>query len=106
MPPNRPPKPWSSFLAAVDTTLDHEVALHCIGGFAIAMLYRLPRPTVDIDCVSVIPLDKTAALLSVAGEGSALHRQHGVYLQHVGVVTLPENYDDRLLPMFPAAFAT
>ncbi|MEO8368845.1 MAG: DUF6036 family nucleotidyltransferase [Candidatus Solibacter sp.] len=104
MPRNRPPKPWSSFLAAVDAALDREVVLHCIGGFAIAMLYRLPRPTVDVDCVGVIPVNETGPLLSLAGEGSALHREHGVYLQHVGIVTVPENYPDRLLPMFPAAF--
>ena len=104
MPHNRPPEPWSSFLAAIDATLDHDVVLHCIGGFAIAMLYDLPRPTVDVDCLSVIPVEETAPLQSLAGEGSVLHQKHGVYLQHVGMVTVPENYPDRLLPMFPAAF--
>ena len=33
-----------------------------------------------------------------------LHKKHGVYLQHVGIVTVPEKYQDRLLPMFPVAF--
>jgi len=73
-------------------------------GFAIAMLYDLPRPTVDADCVSVIPVEETAPLQSLAGEGTALHKKHGVYLHHVGIVTVPENYDDRLLPMFPTTF--
>lgn len=81
MPHRRPPEPWSSFLADIDGTLDHHVVLHCIGGFAIAMLYDLPRPTVDVDCLSVIPLEETAPLQSLAGEGSALHKKHGVYLQ-------------------------
>jgi hypothetical protein len=104
MPHNRPPEPWNSYLAAIDATLDHHVVLHCIGGFAIAMLYDLLRPTVDIDCLSVIPVEETAPLQSLAGEGSGLHKKHGIYLQHVGIVTVPENYSARLLPMFPAAF--
>ncbi|MBI1787118.1 MAG: hypothetical protein HYR60_06130 [Acidobacteria bacterium] len=88
-------------MAAIDATLDHQVVLHCIGGFAIAMLYDLPRPTVDVDCLSVIPVEETASLQSLAGGGSALHKEHGVYWRHVRIVTVPENYQDRLLPMFP-----
>ncbi|MBI3411590.1 MAG: hypothetical protein HY040_24945 [Planctomycetes bacterium] len=91
-------------MAAIDATLDHQVVLHCIGGFAIAMLYDLPRPTVDVDCLSVIPVEETASLQSLAGGGSALHKEHGVYWRHVRIVTVPENYQDRLLPMFPGAF--
>jgi len=101
---SRPPEPWHSFFAEIDGTFDHPVVLHCIGGFAIAMLYGLPRPTVDVDCLTVIPVEETAPLQSLAGEGSALHKKHGVYLQHVGIVTVPENYNDRLIPMFATAF--
>ena len=104
MPHERPPQPWSSFLLDVDGALDQHVVLNCIGGFAIAMLYELPRPTVDLDCVSVLPVEETATLQSLAGEGSALHKKYGVYLQHVGIVSVPENYTERLIPMFPAAF--
>src|SRR6476620_11083915 len=100
MPHDRLPEPWYSFFAEIDQTLDQPVALHCIGGFAIAMLYGLPRPTVDVDCVTVIPVDQTARLQSLAGEGSALHKKHGVYMQHVGIVTVPDKYNDRLIPMF------
>jgi hypothetical protein len=105
MPHDRPPEPWHSFFAEIDQTLDQRVALHCIGGFAIAMLYGLPRPTVDVDCLTVIPVEKTAPLHSLAGEGSALHKRYGVYLQHVGIVTVPENYNDRMTLMFPTASA-
>ncbi|MBI3682181.1 MAG: hypothetical protein HY235_17515 [Acidobacteria bacterium] len=64
----------------------HEpVAPACIGGFAIAMLHGLPRPTVDVDCLAVIPPGETARLQSLAGEGSALHKKCGVYVQHVGI---------------------
>jgi hypothetical protein len=104
MPHDRPPEPWHSFFLEIDKTFDRPVALHCIGGFAIAMLYGLPRPTVDVDCLTVIPVEETAPLQLLAGEGSSLHRKHGVYLQHVGIVTVPENYTDRLTSMFPAAY--
>ena len=60
MPHDRPPEPWHSFFLEIDKTLDRPVALHCIGGFAIAMLYGLPRPTVDVDCLTVIRVEKTA----------------------------------------------
>lgn len=105
MPHSEPPEPWRSFFAEIDRAVEGPVVLHCIGGFAIAMLYGLPRPTVDVDCLSVIPVEEIAPLQSsLAGEGSALHGRHGVYLQHVGIVTVPENYEDRLIAMFPTAF--
>jgi hypothetical protein len=104
MPHDLPPEPWHSFFAEIDQTLDQPVVLHCIGGFAIAMLYGLPRPTVDVDCVTVIPVDQTAPLQSLAGEGSPLHKKFGVYMQHVGIVTVPEDYNNRLIPMFPTTF--
>ena len=104
MPLERPPEPWHSFFAEIDRGLDQPVELHCIGGFAIAMLYGLPRPTVDVDCLTVIPAAETAPLLSLAGEGSALYKKYGVYVQHVGIVTVPEDYGGRLTLMFPTAF--
>lgn len=104
MPRDQPFEPWHSFCSEIDRSLDQPVALHCIGGFAMAMLHGLPRPTVDVDFLTVIPVDKTAPLQSLAGEGSTLHKKYGVYLQHVGVVTVPENYRKRLRPMFPGAF--
>ncbi len=104
MPHDRPPEPWNSFLTKIDGSFNHPVVLHCIGGFAIAMLYGLPRPTVDVDCLTVSPVEEIAPLQSLAGKGSALHKQYGVYVQHVGIVTVPENYEDRLIVMFPTAF--
>lgn len=68
------------------------------------MLHDLPRPTVDVDCLTVIPMDMAAPLHSSAGEGSALHKRYGVNIQRVGIVTVPENYSDRLTLMFPTAF--
>jgi hypothetical protein len=40
----------------------------------------------------------------LAGKGSALHAKHGVYVQHVGIVTVPDGYEDRLAPIFPSTY--
>ncbi len=101
---DQPPEPWHSFFLDIDKAFDQPVALQCIGGFAIAMLYGLPRPTVDVDFLSVVPPDEMGRLEALAGMGSALHRKHGVYVQHVGIVTVPESYEDRLIPIFPGAY--
>jgi (2Fe-2S) ferredoxin len=74
----------------IDQTFDRPVALHCIGGFAIAMLHGLPRPTVDVDCLMVIPVEETAPLQLLAGEGSALHKKYGVYGSYPKSVTTLE----------------
>jgi Nucleotidyltransferase of unknown function (DUF6036) len=104
MPHDRPPEPWHSFFLEIDRAFDHLVMLHCIGGFALAMQHGLPRPTVDVDCLAVIPDGETALLQALAGEGSLLHKKHGVYTQHVGIVTVPEDYACRLTPIFPSAY--
>ena len=89
MPHEGPPEPWHSFFFDIDKALGRPVVLHCIGGFAMAMLYGLPRPTVDVDCLSVVPVEEIAKLQSLAGAGSELHKKHGVYLQHVGWSAFP-----------------
>jgi hypothetical protein len=104
MPRNRPPEPWHAFFTEIDRSFEEPIALDCIGGFAIAMLYGLPRPTVDVDCLSIAPVEETARLQALAGEGSALHKKFGIYVQHVGVVTVPEDYAVRLRPMFTNAY--
>jgi hypothetical protein len=101
---NKPPEPWHSFFRDIDKAFDQPIALQSIGGFAIAMLYGLPRPTVDVDFLSVVPAGEIGRLDALAGMGSALDRKHGVHVQHVGIVTVPENYEKRLIPIFPAAY--
>ena len=101
----RPPQPWHSFFRDIDRAFDRPVVLQCIGGFALAMLYGFPRPTVDIDFLSVVPAGEIGRLEALAGMGSVLHGKHGVYVHHVGVVTVPESYEDRLIPIFPDAYS-
>jgi len=43
-------------------------------------------------------------LTKIGGKGSDLHRKHRVYLDAVTIATPPENYQDRLVPMFPGAW--
>lgn len=88
----------------IDGSLTHRVTLQCLGGFAIASLYGLPRPTVDIDYLTVAPVDEYEPLQVMAGEGSRLHKKHGVYLQQASIVTVPESYEERVLPMFPGFY--
>ena len=81
------------------------MALHCLGGFVVAVRYGLSRPTADLDYLEVIPARHGARLQELAGLGSALARAHGLYLQHVTVASLPERYEERLTPLWPGRFA-
>lgn len=91
------PSPWPSFLKEVDQALSAPVELHCLGGFVLAAMYGLPRPTDDLDYISVIPGDAFQEINDIAGLGSKLSKKYKVFLQNVGSIPdLPENYEDRL----------
>jgi hypothetical protein len=98
-----PPEPWRSFFAEVDSILREDVYLHCCGGFVVTQLYGVARTTSDVDFLGVVPNVRND-LTQVAGKGSALHQKHKVYLDAVMVATPPENYEERLVPMFPRAW--
>jgi hypothetical protein len=104
MPTRAVLEPWKSFLTELDASIDEELELHCLGGFAMTFLYGLERPTADVD---ILPIASSAAerLISIAGQGSTLHRKHRVYIQIVGVAPVPINYEDRLKEMFPGTFS-
>src|SRR5947207_11880744 len=104
MPSKAIPEPWRSFLSDIDERLTEEVELHCLGGFVITVLYELARPTADVDVVAITPRSEVEPLMNLAGQGSELHRKHKVYLQLVGVVTLPDSYEERLTEIFPRGF--
>ena len=46
-----------------------------------------------------------AELETIAGRGSALHKEHGMYLQHVTIADVPEDFAARLTELFPGSFA-
>jgi len=95
----QPPEPWRSFFAEVDSRLNEDVQLHCCGGFVVTQLYGVARTTSDVDFLGVVP-NVMSELTKIGGKGSDLHRKHKVYLDAVTVATPPENYEDRLVPMF------
>lgn len=102
---NNIPEPWRSFLKEIDDSLlEEETAFHCIGGFVIAILYNFERETSDLDFISCIPRQNSEDLCRSAGEGSLLNKKYRVYLDPVRIVTPPENYEDRLIEMFPGEF--
>ena len=99
------PARWDAFLSEVDELLSTPVELHCLGGFVLAALHGLPRPTGDIDYIAVMPSNTVSELDRIAGQGSALNKKYGLYLQYVTVADVPEDYADRLAELFPGQFA-
>ena len=98
------PSPWAEFLDELDALLSEHVQIHCIGGFVVSVFYGLPRPTGDVDYYSALPVHCVNTLQAIAGRGSVLANKHKLYLQHVAVSILPENYTARLVEMFPGRF--
>jgi hypothetical protein len=99
----KPPEPWRSFFEDVDSSLDQEVRLHCCGGFVVTQLYGVSRTTSDVDFLDAVP-NLHGRLTEIGGKGSLLHRKHRVYLDAVTVATPPEDYEQRLIPMFADAW--
>jgi len=102
--PNRIPAPWRAFLAEADRALSRPVEVHCLGGFVLAALWRLPGPTADVDVIEVGPADAGQDLLAVAGAGSELSRRHGLHFHRVTVAEVPETYASRLIDITPRGF--
>ena len=96
--------PWRSFFSDIDASLAAEVVLHCLGGFVMTMLYGSERLTADVDVLPITSDPASKNLLHLAGQGSTLHKKHKIYLQVVGVATVPDNYEARLTEMFAGTF--
>jgi len=99
-----PPEPWRSFLNDLDEALQSTARLDCIGGFVVTQLYGLARPTADVDVIELAPREASETLMQIALQGGPLHRKHRIYLDRVAVAAVPENYEDRLIEMFPGAY--
>ena len=98
------PQPWHGFISELDLALTEPICLHCIGGFVVRMCYGLERPTVDVDVVWIMPNVQRRTLQEMGGEGSPLDKKYGVHIQFVTVAPLCENYEDRLVEMFPGTY--
>ena len=75
-----------------------------MGGFVITMVYGFSRPTGDLDVLEITPREARRRMLELGMQGGLLHKKYKIYLDHVGVAHVPENYEDRLIEMFPRAF--
>lgn len=98
------PEPWCSFFHEIDEQLSEETALELLGGFVVTQVYGAARSTADVDVVSITPKKLSQTLLEIAGEGSALHKKHKVYLDSARIAPLPENYEDRLSEILTGTF--
>ncbi len=92
-------EPWRSFLLAIDEKLNEAVSVHCIGGFAMTFFYGVNRTTSDLDFL-VAGSPQAAILQAIAGTGTELHRRFEVQVHPVAIVTYPEDYAARLIPMW------
>lgn len=87
-------EPWLSFLAEIDRAASSPRRLHCLGGFVVTQVYGSQRTTSDLDALTLI--GDHSDLFQIGGIGSDLHKRYKVYLDPVGIATLPENYGERL----------
>lgn len=102
---SHPGEPWDSFFKELDSAVNAIVRLHCIGGFVFTQLYGLDRPTGDVDVIELAPHEAAANTLVELGiRGGPLHKKYRVYVDHVAVAALPENYEDRLAEMFSGSY--
>lgn len=103
--PDSVPEPWRSFLQELDEAVGEEVRLACMGGFVVTQFYGFSRSTVDIDALSIFPRDKAAIIGGMGCRGGPLHAKYKIYLDFVAVASVPEDYEERLIEMYPQAFS-
>jgi uncharacterized nucleotidyltransferase DUF6036 len=99
-----PPEPWHSFMKELDALASDVVDLQCLGGFVVTLMYGLKRPTADLDVISIAPIEQRKELLEQAGKGSTLHKKYKLYLDYVGIASIPYEYESRLVEMYPGAY--
>jgi len=56
-----------------------------------------------VDFLSIVP-NMQIDLINLSGKGSGLNQKYKVYLDAVTVATPPENYEQRMVRMYPDAF--
>jgi hypothetical protein len=96
-------EPWLSLLRELDSVAREDVRLDCRGGFVVTMVYGSSRPTADLDVLEIAPRDAGRAMLELGMQGSALHKKYEIYLDHVGVAHVREDYEG-LTEIFPGTF--
>ena len=98
------PEPWRSFLGELDREAAEETRLDCMGGFVVTQLYGFARETADLDVLQIAPGEQRKRLFELGKQGGVLHKKYKVYLDHVGVAKVPEDYEDRLTEMYAGVY--
>ena len=66
MDPNKSiPEPWLSFLRELDSAVETEIRLDCVGGFVVTMVYGFSRPTAYLDVLEIAPREAGKAILEL-----------------------------------------
>lgn len=95
---------WQNFLRELDSCLERETKLNCIGGFVIRALYNFQRETSDLDFIDYIPGEDYRKLYKLGGRESNLFKKYKVFLDPVSVAQTPESYAERLTEIYPGEF--
>ena len=95
------PEPWLSFLRELDSAVHEDIRLDCMGGFVVSMVYGFSRPTGDLDVLEIAPREAGRSMLELGMQGGLLHKKYKIYLDHVGLAHVPEDYEERLTEIFP-----
>ncbi len=78
--PTRPnkdiPEPWLSFLRELDSAVNEDIRLDCMGGFIISMVYGFSRPTGDLDVLEIAPRKAGRPMLELGMQGGPLHKKY------------------------------
>lgn len=98
------PEPWLPFLRDLDAAATETIRMDCIGGFVMTLVYGFSRPTGDLDVLELAPQNAGQPLLALAREGGLLHKKHKIFLHHVGVANVPDDYEGRMTELFPGNF--
>jgi hypothetical protein len=77
-----------------------------MGGFVVTQCYGHVRSTGDLDllAMSIAPNGMSAKLSQIAGPGTELAKKHLIYLDIVGIASVPYEYESRLADLCPGVF--
>ena len=70
MPNKSSAEPWFSFLRELDSAVDTEIRLDCMGGFVVTMVYGYSRPTADLDVLEIAPREASKPIRALGMRGS------------------------------------
>src|SRR5437867_521191 len=64
-------------------------------------IHRSKKP---FGSTAIAPREVGRPMLELSMQGGPLHKKYKIYLDHVGVAHVPEDYEERLTEIFPKVF--